>query len=51
MYKKGIQKFDEITVYMNVKEFGLDKEFKKYNGMMKIKDYINIVKNKIKKIK
>lgn len=50
MYDDGVKKFDEITVFTKVKEYGLDDLFTKYGKMDNVEDAVNIVKNNMDNI-
>jgi len=43
LYKKGVEKYDDITVLKNVKSLGLEEKFEKYGGMTTIEESIDIV--------
>ena len=43
MYMDGVKKFDEITISTKIKEYGIEAELKKYNGMETIEDVVSIV--------
>lgn len=44
LYKKGLQKFDEISINATVEELGMRKKFEEYGGVDTVRQLINIVK-------
>jgi replicative DNA helicase len=45
MFKDGVNKFDEITVKMKLKEYNIEEEFNSYNGFSTIHDVVDIVQH------
>src|SRR5690606_14656769 len=48
--RDGVQKFDEITVNIKVREYGIEEEYKNFGKMKTIKDVIKIVGNNVENI-
>lgn len=50
LVRDGVQKFDEITVNIKVREYGIEEEYKNFGKMKTIKDVIKIVGNNVENI-